>query len=142
MLCPHCGAELASDAAICIRCGAILAPAVSPPDLPPVKDYLTVNIVLLALTALCCSCTPALVTGILGVVFASQVKSLVQDGKRAQAEEKSRLAKSLAIATGVLMGVTALLLIAYLLFFFCFYGVAFASLLNQMSFSALAALLL
>ena len=45
-----------------------------------INDYLVGNILLSVLALLCCAC-PSLITGIIGIVFSSQVKSALSAGK-------------------------------------------------------------
>jgi hypothetical protein len=116
LFCPHCGAFVEDSAVHCPQCGGALRPAAAPAaeivsDPSSVKDYLTVNIVLLVLSVLCCGSVPSIVTGIIGVVFSSQARDLLRAGKWSEAAQKSRTARAMAIATGILLGVMALLLI-------------------------------
>ena len=68
---------------------------------PP--DYLTINIVLTVVSVfVCCfSCLSiaALVTGIIGIVMSTQVRSAIQAHDYALAEQKSKAAKNMWIAT-------------------------------------------
>lgn len=78
---------------------------------PP--DYLTINIVLTVVSVfVCCfSCLSiaALVTGIIGIVMSTQVRSAIQAHNYALAEQKSKAAKNMWIATAVILGVSVLL---------------------------------
>ena len=78
---------------------------------PP--DYLTVNIVLTVLSVfVCCfSCLSiaSLVTGIIGIVSSTQVRSAIQAHNYALAEQKSKAAKNMWIATAVILGVSVVL---------------------------------
>ena len=78
---------------------------------PP--DYLTINIVLTVVSVfVCCfSCLSiaALVTGIIGIVMSTQVRSAIQAHDYALAEQKSKAAKNMWIATAVILGVSVLL---------------------------------
>ena len=132
MICPNCSAVCEESAAICENCGQTLSPATETTAAPAIKDHLTLNIVLLAVACTCVSCAPALATGILGVVFSAQVRSLLSDGKTEEAQKKAKTAKSLAIATGALLIATILFLIVYFVVFFGFYGVAFGAMFAEM----------
>lgn len=133
MICPNCSAACDENAAVCENCGQALAAVTEKTAAEPaIKDYLTLNIVLLAVTCLCVGCTPALATGILGVVFSTQVRSLLSEGKAEEAQKKAQTAKYLAIATGALVLATVLFLIAYFVIFFAFYGVAFGTMIAEM----------
>ena len=102
-----CGATLRDDARFCEHCGAKVEPSAqagqpsySQPYADPsqsqgnsynntvqnapaqgsgINDYLVGNIILSVLALLCCAC-PSLVTGIIGIVFSSQVKSALSAG--------------------------------------------------------------
>lgn len=78
---------------------------------PP--DYLTINIVLTVVSVfVCCfSCLSiaALVTGIIGIVMSTQVRSAIQAHNYALAEQNSKAAKNMWIATAVILGVSVLL---------------------------------
>lgn len=138
MFCPHCGARAEDGAAVCPACGQTLTPAAPPaeaappveatPDASAVKDYLTVNIVLLALSVCCCGSLPAVVTGIIGVIFSSQTRDLLRFGRSDEAARKSRAARNLAIATGVILGVTALIALAFVALYGTVIAAMFASL--------------
>lgn len=133
MLCSNCSADNANDAVVCENCGQALTAATAKTAAEPaIKDYLTLNIVLLAIACTCVSCLPALATGILGVVFSAQVRSLLSEGKAEEAQKKAQTAKYLAIATGALVLATVLFLIAYFVIFFAFYGVAFGTMIAEM----------
>lgn len=134
MICPNCSASFEEHAAACPDCGQPLPTEPAKDSVPPaIKDHLTLNIVLLVIACTSISCMPALATGILGVVFSSQVRSLLADGKLEEAQKKAKTAKYLAIATGVLMGMTVLFLVAYFAIFFIFYGVAFSAMLAEVT---------
>ena len=94
----------------------------APAPRPVIKDHLTVNIVLLCIACTCVVSVPALATGILGVVFASQARTYIEENNLAQAQKKAKAAKSLAIATGVLIG---LMLLYYVLFFTLYFAMMF-----------------
>lgn len=59
----------------------------------------------------CFSCLSiaALVTGIIGIVMSTQVRSAIQAHNYALAEQKSKAAKNMWIATAVILGVSVLL---------------------------------
>ncbi|MGI5885192.1 MAG: zinc-ribbon domain-containing protein [Candidatus Spyradocola sp.] len=80
---------------------------------PTPPDYLTINIVLTVVSVfVCCfSCLSiaALVTGIIGIVMSTQVRSAIQAHNYALAEQKSKAAKNMWIATAVILGVSVLL---------------------------------
>ena len=121
MICTSCGTQMDESASACPNCGR--PTGVIPADKPVIKDYLTVSIVLLAISCLCMGSFASLATGILGVVFASQARSLIQEEKYAQAQQKAKVAKYLAIATGVLVG----MMLLYYILFFALYGMMMAS---------------
>lgn len=75
------------------------------------KDYLVVNIVLTMLCFLCCSCINffGLITGIIGIVSSSQVRKAVAAGDLALADQKSRTAKAMMIATAVIFGLAVIM---------------------------------
>lgn len=77
---------------------------------PP--DYLTINIVLTAISVfVCCfSCLSlaGIVTGAIGIVFSTQVRKAVQAQDWALAEQKSKTAKTMWIVTAVLLGISVL----------------------------------
>lgn len=132
MTCPNCSINCEEGAAVCSNCGQPLP--LTPENatgMPPVKDYLILNIILLSVTCLCVGCTPAFATGILGVVFSAQARSLFAEGKPVEAKKKAKTAKYLAIATGSLIVLTVLFLIAYFVIFFGFYGAAFGAMMNE-----------
>ena len=98
MFCPHCGANVADSAQSCPQCGAALhAGAAEPrvevsPNPGEIKDYLTMNIVLLVLSVCCCGAIPSIVTGIIGVIFSSQTRDHLRNGPLNEAPQKSRTA--------------------------------------------------
>ena len=75
------------------------------------KDYLVVNIVLTVLCFLCCSCINffGLISGIIGIVSSSQVRKAVAAGDLALADQKSRTAKAMMIATAVIFGLAVIM---------------------------------
>lgn len=77
------------------------------------KDYLVVNIVLTVLCFLCCSCINffGVITGIIGIVSSSQVRSAVSAGNLVLADQKSRTAKAMMIATAVIFGLAVVMTI-------------------------------
>ena len=85
MICTSCGTQMDESASACPNCGR--PTGVIPADKPVIKDHLTVSIVLLCIACTCVASIPALATGILGVVFASQARSLIQEEKYAQAQQ-------------------------------------------------------
>lgn len=133
MICPNCSAACEDNAVTCENCGQSLSAApTKAKNASAIKDYLTLNIVLLAVTCLCVGCTPALATGILGVVFSAKVRDLLAEGKPEEAQKKAKTAKYLAFATGALIALTVLFLVAYFIFFFAIYGVAFGAMMSEM----------
>ena len=133
MTCPNCCMNCEEGAAVCSNCGQPLPLAPEKATgMPPVKDYLILNIILLSVTCLCVGCTPALATGILGVVFSAKVRDLLAEGKPEEAQKKAKTAKYLAFATGALIALTVLFLVAYFIFFFAIYGVAFGAMMSEM----------
>ena len=78
---------------------------------PP--EYLSIHIELTVVSVfVCCfSCLSiaALVTGIIGIVMSTQVRSAIQAHNYALAEQKSKAAKNMWIATAVILGVSVLL---------------------------------
>lgn len=133
MTCPNCSINCEEDAAVCPNCGQPLPLASEKATgTPPVKDYLILNIILLSVTCLCVGCTPALATGILGVVFSAQVRSLLAEGRMEEAQKKAKVAKYLAFAAGALIALTVLFLIAYFVIFFAFYGITLGAMMSEM----------
>lgn len=128
MTCPNCSASYEENTAACPNCGQ---PCSTEASAPVVKDWLTLNIVLLAICCTCVGCAPAMATGILGVVFSTQVRSLLADGKLEEAQKKAKVTKYLAIATAVLEGATLLFIIVYFIVFFGFYGIALGSMFAE-----------
>ena len=122
MFCPHCGANVADSAQSCPQCGAALhAGAAEPrvevsPNPGEIKDYLTMNIVLLVLSVCCCGAIPSIVTGIIGVIFSSQTRDHLRNGRLNE-----------AIATGVILAVTALILIVII----ALYGTLFFAMVSS-----------
>ena len=126
MICKSCGANLRDDARFCEHCGAKVEssaqagqPSYSQPYADPsqsqgnsynnavqnapaqgsgINDYLVGNIILSVLALLCCAC-PSLVTGIIGIVFSSLVKSALSAGKYDEAAQKAKTAKVLFFVT-------------------------------------------
>ena len=133
MFCPHCGANVADSAQSCPQCGAALhAGAAEPrvevsPNPGEIKDYLTMNIVLLVLSVCCCGAIPSIVTGIIGVIFSSQTRDHLRNGRLNEAAQKSRTARAMAIATGVILAVTALILIVII----ALYGALFFAMVSS-----------
>jgi hypothetical protein len=77
------------------------APMASPPD------YLTINIILTVVSFFaCCFGIISLITGIIGIVNSAGVRSAMNAGNYALAEQKSRTAKNLWIATAIILGVS------------------------------------
>jgi len=136
--CSNCGAELKQGAAFCSNCGAAQAEVVpaetfepeaaapagsasagwsaggtytaapAPPlvnrAVPPkkIEDHLVKSII-----ATVCCCVPF---GVVGIVYATQVGTLLRKGDRAAAEEASRKAglwSTLAIGIGVVLNALA-----------------------------------
>lgn len=127
--CPSCGAQIANADAATASAGDDSqnndwqeAPAQEPTPVvttaqqdapiatPP--DYLTLNIVLTAVSVfVCCfSCISlaGIVTGALGIMFSTQVRKAVEAKDWALAEQKSKTAKYMWIATAVILGVSVL----------------------------------
>ena len=133
MFCPHCGANVADSAQSCPQCGAALhAGAAEPrvevsPNPGEIKDYLTMNIVLLVLSVCCCGAIPSIVTGIIGVIFSSQTRDHLRNGRLNEAAQKSRTARAMAIATGVILAVTALIPIVII----ALYGTLFFAMVSS-----------
>ena len=134
MFCPHCGANVADSAQSCPQCSAALhAEATAEPkvEVSPnpgeIKDYLTLNIVLLVLSVCCCGAIPSIVTGIIGVVFSSQTRDHLRNGRLNEAAQKSRTARAMAIATGIILAVTALILIVIVALYGTIFFAMFAS---------------
>jgi len=92
-------------------------PAASNPPPGGIKDYLTANIVLLVCAVLCCGSLPMLATSVVGVVFSSQVRSCERMGQLDEAERKARIARNMAIASGVLLAVSIILYVLILLLY-------------------------
>ena len=72
---------------------------------------ITSDIVLTVLCFLCCSCINffGLITGIIGIVSSSQVRKAVAAGDLALADQKSRTAKAMMIATAVIFGLAVIM---------------------------------
>ena len=123
----------AAQGRVCPQCGAALhAGAAEPrvevsPNPGEIKDYLTMNIVLLVLSVCCCGAIPSIVTGIIGVIFSSQTRDHLRNGRLNEAAQKSRTARAMAIATGVILAVTALILIVII----ALYGTLFFAMVSS-----------
>ena len=75
---------------------------------PPFEQPIVTNTVL---CFLCCSCINffGLITGIIGIVSSSQVRKAVAAGDLALADQKSRTAKAMMIATAVIFGLAVIM---------------------------------
>ncbi|MGZ5445608.1 MAG: CD225/dispanin family protein [Thermoanaerobaculia bacterium] len=104
--CPNCGASNLATASVCVKCGRSLS-AGAASSTPPLQipNYLWQSIVV----TLCC-CVPL---GIVGIVFAAQVKSKLAQGDIAGARDASQKAKMFAL---IGFGVGVVLTI-YMVFF-------------------------
>jgi hypothetical protein len=136
-LCSNCGAELGDVAKFCSNCGAAQAEAAqaetfepaaaepaavvpaapvavaAPADTGRITPQRIENHLVKSIIATVCCCVPF---GIVGIIYAAQVDTLVGQGKRAAAEEASKKAglwSSLAIGIGLVTNVlmTALMII-------------------------------
>ena len=70
-----------------------------------IPDYLVLNIIFSVLALCCCNCF-AVVTGIVGIVFSSGVRTALNAGDLATALSKSKTAKIMMIISIVLVGLT------------------------------------
>ena len=98
--CPACGRECSPQAASCPHCGQPL----NRMD-PPPKTWLLESILA---TVLCC------LLGVVGIVYASKVENLWYQGRRAEAVEASKTAKTWTI---VAFAIGMLVILGYLLLF-------------------------
>lgn len=88
MFCKQCGKEITENAEVCTHCGARQTPPVQ------IKSHLAEAII----TTLCC-CLPF---GIVSIVYAAKVSSLLQSGDVAGAQQASSKASMWAwIAFGI-----------------------------------------
>ena len=113
MFCPQCGAKISDSANHCPQCGHAVSPAAPsgttpPPPAASPQDYMTMNIILLVLSVCCCGSVPSIVTGVLGVVFSSQARGHIKAGHWAEAEASAKSAKTMALVTGILLVVSAI----------------------------------
>ena len=134
MFCPQCGAQVSDSANHCPQCGHTLSSVASSGTTPPppanFQDYLTANIILLVVSVCCCGSLPSIVTGIIGVVFSSQARDHWRAGRWTEATAKARTARTMAIVSGVLLAVTAVILSIVL---FAYGAIIFASMESMMS---------
>lgn len=132
--CSNCGAEIGVAANFCSNCGAAQAepvqaeavePVGAPPDgggglpaeSPPAADLNRPaaprnieNHLIKSVIATVCCCVPV---GIVGIIYAAKVDTLLRQGNRAAAEEAGKKAgmwSSLAIGIGLVTNVLAALL--------------------------------
>ena len=118
MFCSNCGREIPDQAVFCPGCGKSVngaeAPAAAPaevkPAAAPVTEVIPSHLALAIITTLLC-CMPL---GIVSIVYAAQVSSLVSSGKIEQARAASRSAKGWGIAA-LVVGLVAV--IGYVLFY-------------------------
>lgn len=110
MVCPNCQSGNEQGAKFCAHCGASLPeqPSQQPTyqqqqgyqqpyyggasQQPPMKDYLVGNIIL-AVLSLCCTYFVGTITGIIGIVFSSMVRSRQRMGDMAGALSAQKVAK-------------------------------------------------
>jgi uncharacterized membrane protein YvbJ len=117
--CPVCGKECSPQAASCPQCGQPLnrqpssasyqAPTVDSQDvmsLPP-KTWLVESILA---TVLCC------LLGIVGIIYAAKVESLWSQGRKAEAIEASKMAKTWTIVSAILGASFIVIYLALMMF--------------------------
>ena len=117
--CPVCGKECSPQATSCPHCGQPLnpsatsaapqAPADNTPNTmdPPPKTWLVESILA---TVLCC------LLGVVGIIYAAKVENLWNQGRRAEALEASKMAKTwtlVAAIIGISIGLIYGILIAF-----------------------------
>lgn len=97
MFCSKCGAQAPENTAFCPSCGNAMNPAANTaaPGVPP---HIPSNLGLAIFSTLCC-CLPF---GIVAIVFASQVSSLIAAGNYDVARKSAENAKTWSIISIVL----------------------------------------
>ena len=117
MFCANCGKQIPEQAAFCPACGKPVngadapAPAEVKPAAAPVQtEVIPSHLALAIVTTLMC-CMPL---GVVSIVYAAQVSSLVSSGKIEQARAASRSAKGWGIAA-LVVGLVAV--VGYGLFY-------------------------
>jgi hypothetical protein len=99
---------------------AVPPPAPQPPIGAPIPNYMAWSITMTVLCFLICcmSCYsfPGIVTGIIGIVYAAKVNSLLNAGDIAGATSASRTARILAWVTTAIFALSILIFLASLAF--------------------------
>ena len=138
MFCTTCGREVADDARFCDNCGAVIDPQANEPHYAPgmpnpgqavyhetvnIPNYMTQAILLTIFGAMTTCCyfagLPTLATGIVAIVFASQVEGKVRVGDINGATDSSRKARTwcwvsfFVLISGVLLGVLLVFILGW-----------------------------
>jgi Interferon-induced transmembrane protein/zinc-ribbon domain len=110
MFCPKCGKEIADDAVICVGCGRAMAPGYSaaPQNSTVIPNYMVQSI----LATLFC-CVPF---GIVSIVYAAKVNTLVSSGDLSGAREASGKARMwcwISFGVGLAVGLLYIIIMAF-----------------------------